>query len=172
MLKVLQKTVLNMSVGKLQKNQNSYNQKGVTYLWMLFLVFLIGLGLGKSLEIVATVEKRQKEQQLLYVGGLYREAIKQYYSSGVQDKKYPPRLDDLLKDPRSIVVRRYIRQLYVDPVSNDEFDLIYAQEGGICGVKSKSKLTPLRQSFEQSPAYIQTFKLAKHYSQWEFKYEC
>ncbi|WP_228200684.1 hypothetical protein [Acinetobacter sp. BIGb0102] len=64
-------------------------QQGITYLWMLFFVFLLGLGLGKSLEIFSLMDQRQKEQELLYVGKIYREAIRQYYLSGQEKTNIP-----------------------------------------------------------------------------------
>lgn len=120
-------------------------QQGVAYLWMLFLVFLLGLGLGKCLEVYSASVQREKEAELIYVGGLYRNAIKQYYlSSPGSLKKYPLRLADLLKDPRSLATRRYLRQLYLDPVSGKAFVPLWAPEGGIYGVRSASAKHPLR----------------------------
>ncbi|ENX05677.1 hypothetical protein [Acinetobacter courvalinii] len=148
----------------------SSSQRGITYLWMLFLVFLLSLGLGKSLEVFSLLEQRQKEQELLYVGKIYQEAIKQYYLSGQETNKYPAHLQDLLKDSRYLVTRRYIRQLYPDPLTNQDFSPIISAEGGICGVKSRSMKKPIKTSFEEN--VFQNFNNAKSYQQWEFGYEC
>lgn len=121
-------------------------QQGVTYLWLLFLVFLLGLGLGKSLEVYSFALQREKEADLLYVGGLYRNAIRQYYqSSPGLVKKYPARLEDLLRDPRLPGTHRYLRKLYIDPVSGAPFIPIQAPEGGIWGLRSVSTGKPIRQ---------------------------
>lgn len=145
-------------------------QQGITYLWMLFFVFLLGLGLGKSLEVFSVIEQRQKEQELLYIGQIYKEAIKQYYLSGQNKNIYPKNLNDLLRDPRYLVTRRYIRKIYPDPVTNKDFLLIFSAEGGICGVKSESKKRPFRAFFKEDE--FQKFNNAKNYQQWEFKYGC
>lgn len=145
-------------------------QQGITYLWMLFFVFLLGLGLGKSLEVFSLMDQRQKEQELLYVGKIYQEAIRQYYLSGQEKNKYPAHLDDLLKDSRYIVTRRYIRKLYLDPLTNKDFLPVFSAEGGICGVKSTSQKKPIRTFFKEDQ--LQQFNDAKSYQQWEFKYQC
>ncbi len=146
------------------------DQQGLTYLWMLFLVFLLGLGLGKSLEVFGVMDQRQKEKELLYVGKMYQEAIKQYYLSGQEIKTYPKHMKDLLKDPRYSVTRRYIRTLYLDPLTNKDFILIISAEGGICGVKSSSTKKPIKTSFKDEE--LKMFNKAKTYQQWAFRYGC
>ena len=148
----------------------SYLQQGITYLWMLFFVFLLSLGLGKSLEVFSLMDQRQKEQELLYVGKIYQEAIRQYYLSGQEKNKYPPRLEDLLKDPRYLVTRRYIRKLYPDPLTNKDFLPIFSAEGGICGVKSSSEKKPIKIFFKEKK--FQEFNNAKSYQQWLFQFGC
>lgn len=145
-------------------------QQGITYLWMLFFVFLLGIGLGKSLEVFSLMDQRQKEQELLYVGKIYQEAIRQYYLSGQEENKYPAHLEDLLKDSRYIVTRRYIRQLYTDPLTNQDFLPIFSAEGGICGVKSLSGKKPVKNFFKEKD--FQEFNNAKSYQQWLFQFGC
>ncbi|WP_410209732.1 hypothetical protein [Aquirhabdus sp.] len=147
---------------------NEQNQKGIAYLWMLFLIFLFALGLGKTLEVYSTIQQREKEQELLYVGNLYREAIKQYYLSGRDNKVYPKSLDDLLKDPRHLVVRRYLRELYLDPITNRPFIVILAPEGGIWGVRSSSSVPVIKVSGFGDK--YQSFEKAKTYQDWDFIY--
>lgn len=137
---------------------------------MLFFVFLLSLGLGKSLEVFSLMEQRQKEQELLYVGKLYQEAIKQYYLSGEEENKYPAHLEDLLKDSRYIVIRRYIRQLYPDPLTNQDFLPIFSAEGGICGVKSRSMKKPVKTFFKEEELRI--FNNATGYQEWGFSFRC
>jgi type II secretory pathway pseudopilin PulG len=146
-------------------------QSGVTYLWMLFLVFLLGLGLGKSLEVYSTQIQREKEADLLYVGGLYREAIQTYYlSSPGSVRKYPESLSDLLHDPRHLTTRRHLRQLYPDPVSGEAFEVVLALEGGIRGVRSPSMKRPLKQA--GLPAGVRSGgEKAAHYADWLFTYD-
>lgn len=145
-------------------------QRGVTYLWMLFIVFLLGLGLGKALDVYSTSIQRQKEADLLYVGSLYREAIRQYYLSSPGSLKiYPASLSDLLKDPRSLATRRYLRQLYPDPVTGQPFTPLTAPQGGIWGVASRSGKKPLKEAGFDDIYF--SFTQAGSYQGWQFVYE-
>ncbi|MBN3759417.1 type II secretion system GspH family protein [Burkholderia sp. Ac-20365] len=144
-------------------------QKGVTYFWVLLLLALISLGLGKLLEDVRMSTQREREHELLYVGGLYRRAIQQYWQSTPLDgRRYPERLNDLLRDPRYPVTRRYLRQLYPDPVTGKPLVPILSAEGGIMGVRSASSNTPVKVSGfgEESAAFAKS----RSYDQWEFVY--
>lgn len=145
------------------------SQRGLAYLGVLFLVFLLSLGLGKTLEIYATSVQREKEKDLLAVGALYREAIRDFYlSSPGSIKQYPESLQDLLKDPRSLSTRRYLRQLYPDPVTNSGFLPLRAPQGGIWGVRSSSGKKPFKTAgFDQD--YTE-FTNATSYGEWHFVY--
>lgn len=145
-------------------------QKGVAYLWMLFLVFLLGLGLGKTLDVYSAVVQRNNENELLYVGGLYMEAIRQYYTSSPGSvKKYPEKLEDLLKDRRHLTTRRYIRKLYDDPITGTPFLPLISPEGGIWGVVSASNKRPLKRSGFSEP--FNSFVMAESYTDWRFIFE-
>lgn len=136
---------------------------------MLFLVFLLGLGLGKTLEVYSTSVQREKEAELLYVGNVYREAIKQFYlSSPGSVKKYPASVSDLLKDPRSLSTRRYLRKLYADPLSGAEFVTLMAPQGGIWGVRSAQDKKPLKQAGFDDANF--SFSNADSYQKWQFIY--
>ncbi|MGA7812094.1 type II secretion system protein [Caballeronia sp.] len=144
-------------------------QRGVTYLWALLMVLFITLGLGKLLENVAKTNKRAREAELLYTGNLYRDAIRQYsQSTPVGAKPYPEKLDNLLRDPRYPVVRRYLRRLYPDPVTGNAFIPIPSPDGGVMGVHSASLLKPVKTAgFRTDQA---AFATAPSYVQWEFTY--
>lgn len=145
-------------------------QRGVTYLWMLFLVFLLGLGLGKGLEVQSLALQRQQEAELVEVGTLYREAIRRYYlASPGPGRRYPERLEDLLRDPRSPVPRRFLRQLYPDPVSRQAFLPVPAPEGGIRGVRSPSPRAPVREVLPEG-VELQGGPMASAYRDWAFIY--
>lgn len=145
-------------------------QKGVTYLWMLFLVFLISLGLGKSLEVYSAQIQREKEAELLYVGELYRDAIKAYYlSSPGSVKTYPEKLEHLLRDPRHLSTRRYIRTLYPDPLTGLSFDVVLSPEGGVKGVRSTSMRRPIKDSGFAD--FVVISSPVKSYGDWLFFYD-
>lgn len=146
------------------------SQAGLTYFWVLLLVFILALGVGKWLDIHSSQARRIKEDELLRVGQLYREAIRQYYLSSPNGVyQYPGRLEDLLHDPRHVVVRRYLRRLYVDPVSGHPFDILASPTGGIAGVRSTSASVPFR-AHPPTEVVIQ-HPPARSYGDWYFLYQ-
>jgi hypothetical protein len=144
-------------------------QRGVAYLWALLMVLVITLGLGKLLEDAARSNQRAREAELLYTGNLYRNAIRQYWqSTPVGARPYPEKLDDLLRDPRYLVTRRYLRRLYPDPITGQTFAPIPAPNGGVMGVRSKSLRKPVKVAgFKANQT---AFSAAQRYQQWEFSY--
>jgi hypothetical protein len=145
-------------------------QRGVAYFWALMLVLFISLGIGKLLDNAATANQRSREADLLYIGNLYKDAIRQYWqSTPAGSRLYPERLDDLLRDPRYPVTRRYLRRLYPDPVTGQPFATIPAPDGGLKGVHSLSKRAPLKVA--RFAAGEEAFATARSYQQWEFAYE-
>jgi hypothetical protein len=133
------------------------------------MVLFITLGLGKLLENVAVSNQRARQTDLLYTGNLYRNAIRQYWqSTPIGAKPYPEKLDDLLRDPRYPVIRRYLRRLYPDPVTGRPFEAIPAPDGGVMGVRSASLSKPAKiAGFRTEQA---AFATARSYQQWEFNY--
>jgi len=147
-----------------------HSQAGLTYFWVLLLVFILTLGVGKWLDIHSSQARRIKEDELLRVGQLYREAIRQYYLSSPNGVyQYPARLEDLLHDPRHIVVRRYLRRLYPDPVSGRPFAILASSTGGIAGVRSTSASVPLRTHCPLEA--VVPHPPARSYGDWQFLYQ-
>lgn len=153
-------------------------QRGFTYMLVLFLIALTGVGLAIVSDVWATAKQREREAELLFFGNAIRQAIASYYmNSPGPIKQYPPKLEDLLKDPRFPDTRRYLRQLYPDPFSRtEEWVLIKAPQGGIMGVASPSESPPLKRSgfrgfdrvFEEQAMRLNE-KL--RYRDWEFIYD-
>lgn len=144
-------------------------QRGVAYFWALLMVLFITLGLGKLLENVAKSTQRAREAELLYTGNLYRDAIRQYWqSTPVGARQYPEKLDDLLRDPRYPVIRRYLRKLYPDPITGQTFAPIPAPDGGVMGVRSTSLRKPIKVAGFSTNQ--RAFAAAQSYQQWEFSY--
>ncbi|MCG7961186.1 MAG: type II secretion system GspH family protein [Candidatus Thiodiazotropha taylori] len=143
-------------------------QSGFTFPAVMALVVVMGIGASAAAELISTVKQRENETELLFRGMAYRDAIKRYYESGKTVKTFPRNLSDLLLDPRYIH-RRHIRQLYVDPVSNESWSLIAAPDGGIQGVASRSRKQPRKTA--NFPFGLETFENAEHYSEWIFLYD-
>ena len=160
-----------------------HNQRGTALLLVLFAVVIIGLTAGLAGRTWSSVMQQVREDELLFRGDQYRRAIESYYQSahgGVQGS-YPAKLEDLLKDPRSLSPRRHLRQLFLDPFTNEEFELIQAggnvggtvgtvqSLSGIKGVRSKSSLAPFKQ--DGFAVEYEKFKGKKAYAEWEFVFE-
>lgn len=70
-------------------------------------------------ESISQNAKREREQQLFFVGQQFRNSIASYCEnlpSG--NKKFPKSFDVLLKDNRSIKPARHLRPIYRDPMTN------------------------------------------------------
>jgi hypothetical protein len=146
------------------------HQRGIGYLSLLLVVFLLSLGVGKAMDVHATRVQREQEAELVYVGGLCREAIRSYYLSAPDGlRKYPSRLDDLLKDPRHLVVRRYLRRLDPDPMTSRPFTLLIGPQGGIWGVASSSLKKPLQ--LRNPVGVIANGAAPRSYRDWHFVYD-
>lgn len=148
-----------------------HRQAGFTYLGVLILVAVMGALLAATGEVWSTVQRRQKEQELLFVGNQFREAIRLYYErSPGGSKRYPRKLEDLLLDNRYPSTQRYLRKIYVDPMTGKpEWGLLKAPDEGIAGVYSLAGGTPIKvDNFETRDA---AFKGAIRYSRWQFSYQ-
>jgi type II secretory pathway pseudopilin PulG len=116
---------------------------GFTYMTILFVVAIMGVGLALAGEVWHTAAMREREAELLFVGNQYRRAIGLYYLNG--PKQYPRTLDDLLRDQRKPGIERYLRKLYPDPITGKgEWGLVKAPDGGVAGVYSLSNDRPLK----------------------------
>jgi len=141
--------------------------RGFTYLTVLFIVALLGIGLALVGEVWETAAKREKEAELLFIGHEYRKAITRYYLAG--KNQYPRELGDLLKDPRQPGTVRYLRRAYPDPLTGKpEWGIVKAPDGGIAGVHSLSDQKPLKSgNFRLRDA---GFESATTYADWKFIY--
>jgi type II secretory pathway pseudopilin PulG len=92
--------------------------------------------------------QREREQELLFVGEQYRQAIERYFLGAPPGiaRALPSRLEDLLEDDRYPVPVHHLRRLYVDPVTGgSEWGLLQVQ-GRIAGVHSLSEKAPIKQA--------------------------
>jgi type II secretory pathway pseudopilin PulG len=138
---------------------------GFTYLAVLFVVAIMGVGLALTGEVWHTASRRAKEAELLYVGNQYRKAIERYYLSG--PPLYPRGLEELLKDPRRPSTERYLRQLYPDPITGkSDWGIVKAPDGGVMGVYSLSEEKPLKSA--QFRLRDREFTGLAKYADWKF----
>ncbi|ADP71057.1 hypothetical protein Rvan_1815 [Rhodomicrobium vannielii ATCC 17100] len=133
------------------------------YTFPLMLVIITALAYGASrIEVAASYRlKRDKEDELLFRGLAYMKAIDAFHT---RNGKYPRRLAELAGSGAG--ASGFIRQLYKDPVTGKDFDLIRTSEGEITGVVSSSAASPFRKvDFEKG---LRGFELAKTYAEWRF----
>ena len=146
-------------------------QRGFTYLLAMFAVAVAGLLLAVTGEVWSQSRQREKEQELLYLGGRFREAIGLYYQrTPGAVKRYPDKLEDLLEDKRYLSLQRYLRKVYADPITGAaQWGTVAAPGGGINGVYSLSDRHPIKSGgFEDKDA---SFAGSSRYSDWRFVYE-
>ncbi len=151
-------------VRKLARRSPAASVRGFTYVGLLLLLAIMALWLLVVSQLYQTMQKREKEEELLFVGDQYRRALAAYFASSAG---YPKSLDDLLKDPRYPAVRRYLRQLYPDPITGKpDWGLVKGPDGAITGVYSLSEAEPIKKTgFRMVDA---AFEGKTKYSEWVF----
>ncbi|HEY4370677.1 MAG TPA: type II secretion system protein [Burkholderiales bacterium] len=117
--------------------------RGFVYMALIVFFGIIAISAAYSMMSGAALQRRNAEDQLIFVGGEFRRAIESYYWAAADlppgAPRYPARLEDLLADPRQKNLTRYLRQIYADPLTGRrDWGLVRAPDGGIMGVYSKS----------------------------------
>ena len=113
-------------------------------------------------------QRRERETQLLWAGEQIRRAIAAYSQAAAEQGAGLPRsLQDLLLDPRTPVQRRFLRQIYEDPMTRStDWGLVRDPQGRLVGVYSRADGVPTKQA-RFAPAYAH-FEGAKSYADWRF----
>lgn len=149
------------------------DQRGISLLLILIMVAVVGLSAAVAGSTWQTIMQRSREAELLFRGDQYRRAIESYFKAahGGQLGRYPMALEQLLRDPRFPGSKRHIRQLYLDPLTGEEFEVVRnpLAGGGIKGVRSRSTKQPFKQ--DGFAAEYETFRGATSYQAWEFVFE-
>jgi len=143
------------------------DQRGISLLVVLVMMVVVGLAAGVAGSTWQTIVQRARETELLWRGDQYRKAIQSYYGQGSgQVRQYPAKLEDLLKDPRSLATKRHLRRLYPDPMTGGDWALIKDAGGRVIGVHSTSTKKPFQQ--DGFPEEYENFAGANSYAAWEF----
>jgi type II secretory pathway pseudopilin PulG len=150
-------------------------RSGFTYIGLLIAITVIGISVAVVGPSLKTMYKAERERQLLWVGSQFRLAIKRYYlavevPSAQAVKSYPSELKDLIQDPRSPGTHRYLRKIYIDPMTGkDDWVPVFDDQHHIKGVHSKSDATTLkRDNFDLADT---KFRGKTRYSEWVFDYD-
>lgn len=145
-----------------------HRQQGAVLLIVLLFVLLTTLGASSMVQMHQTQTRREKEEQLLFVGDQYRRAIASYY--GVTPpggaRSLPRSIDDLLNDQRFPTPMQHLRQAYPDPMTG-KVDWVFVRSGsGISGLRSQSTLEPIKKN--GFPDLYKRFEVGTSYADWVF----
>jgi type II secretory pathway pseudopilin PulG len=111
-------------------------ERGFTFLGLMFLIALMAVMAAAAATTWTFAGQRDKELDLLFVGREYRIALARYAAAHARDPQpYPTELRQLLGSGDALVPVRYLRRLYVDPMTGSaEWGLVKTPQGGITGV--------------------------------------
>lgn len=148
--------------------KHSGGERGFTLIGLLILITVMSVALATVSNVWYTMQKREKEQELLFVGNQFRHALARYFSHSTgQAKRHPMSLEDLTKDPRYPNTVRYLRKVYVDPMTGDnKWGLVKGPTGEIFGIYSLSEDEPIKKANFQRED--RDFEGKKKYSEWIF----
>lgn len=144
------------------------NQRGTALLTVLVAVVILGLTVAGTGASWKTLTQQSREEELFWRGDQIRRALESYYNfstSGARNQ-LPAKLEDLVKDPRSLQIERHLRRVYLDPMTGEDWVLIKDPGGHITGVRSASTLEPFRK--DGFPEGYDSFVSRSKYSEWEF----
>ncbi len=141
-------------------------QQGTALLTVLFLVVLLGLTASLAGQTLKALVQREREEELLWRGQQYMQALASYYRFNSSGQRLPASLEELLRDPRAPGVVRHLRRLYDDPMTSQPFEPIMDPASRVVGVRSTSALAPFRQ--DNFPDELESLKGKSHYAEWQF----
>lgn len=149
---------------------------GFTYIAALMIIMVMGIMLGVAGQTWKTRMQRERETELLFRGLEYQRAIRRWAQYDVvegkplktttQARRPLNQLEDLLKDPGSLSKERYLRRLYTDPFTGDEFQVVRNAQFGIIGVHVAGEDEPFKQgNFGKE---LEQLDQKKKYKEWVF----
>ncbi|HKZ17856.1 MAG TPA: type II secretion system protein [Geobacteraceae bacterium] len=147
---------------------------GFTYLAALMIVMIMGIMLAAAGQSWKTIMDREREEEFLFRGMQYKDAIARWYKQpGATGQRQRPALNDLkdlLLDPNMPSKVRYLRTLYPDPLTGEDWVPIKGgATGGIIGVHSSSEQEPIKKA--NFPEGLEFLEGKEKYSEWQFLYE-
>jgi type II secretory pathway pseudopilin PulG len=168
-------------------------QRGSAYLVVMLAVVVMSISITAAAKQWKTVVQREKEADLLARGIEIQTAIGAYYAArqkplaqspqnlqtpvapsapnvqpgsvqtAVEPGWYPLTLEELTKGPKPL-----LRKVYKDPMTGEDWEYVRDAVGRIRGVRSQSKLTPIKQ--HQFPPQVATFEGLTQYHDWVFQH--
>lgn len=143
-------------------------ESGFSYVLLMFAIVLIGLGMTVAGRQWKVMIQRELEADLLSKGIEIQNALALYSASMkagrvIPGEIYPQSLAELTRLPKP-----FLRKVYPEPVGHGEWELVRAPNGGIMGVRSKSRKRPIRQ--HEFPPEVRHFDGRPTYYDWVFQY--
>lgn len=148
--------------------QRVTNERGVTYLMLMFAIVLIGIATTAAAKQWKAIVQRELEADLLAKGIEIQTALALYSTTikagrVIPGEVYPQTLADLTRLPKP-----FLRKVYLDPMGHGEWEYLRAPTGGIMGVRSKSRAKPFRK--RNFPLAVRHFEGRATYYDWVFQH--
>jgi len=148
---------------------SSRGQGGALLLAVLLFILVSSLAASSLFASQGLQTRREKEEQLLFVGDQIRRALISYHNAVPPGgaRSLPHSLDELLADNRFPTPVRHLRRQYLDPITGRPEWRLLLMDGQIIGVSSTSTQTPVKVSGFPRP--YEGFAGAASYSDWVFQ---
>jgi type II secretory pathway pseudopilin PulG len=145
-----------------------HNEQGVTYLFLMFAIVLIGLSTTAAAKQWKAMVQRELEADLLSKGIEIQNALALYSATMkagrvTPGEVYPQSLAELTRLPKP-----FLRKAYADPMSHGEWEYVRSPTGGIMGVRSKSRGTPFKK--HDFPQAVRHLEGRASYHEWIFQH--
>jgi len=145
-----------------------HNERGVTYLFLMFAIVLIGLTTTVGAKQWKAMVQRELEADLLYKGIEIQNALALYSATMkagrvTATEVYPQSLAELTRLPKP-----FLRKAYADPMSHGDWEYLRSPTGGIMGVRSKSRGTPFKK--HDFPQVVRHLEGRASYYEWVFQH--
>lgn len=155
--------------GSIPRNRFRSKNDGFSYVALLIFLAILAVSALGTANLESIVKRRIAEQELLRIGKEFKKAMALYaVNSPVGSSPFPKRLEDLTQDPRYERPKRYLRQVYDDPLTGSaEWGIIRSQDGaGIIGIYSRADQQPIK--IDLFNEEFKSFRNASSYHQWIF----
>jgi type II secretory pathway pseudopilin PulG len=148
---------------------------GYTYVAAVVTVVILGIMSAQAAQVWKTTMQREKETELIFRGTQFKNAMRAWY--GMKDKSTAiapgrpnlTRLEDLVQDPSFAGKKRYLRKLYKDPMTGEDFVPVKNSAQQVIGVASASEEAPIKQGNFPLDLEPGDFEGKKKYSEWQFR---
>jgi type II secretory pathway pseudopilin PulG len=150
--------------------ERARRENGFVYIALLIGLAIIGIGLSATSEVWTQSRQREKEEELLFVGNQFRQAISRFYQqSPPAARRFPMTLEELVDDARAPdKPAHHLRKIYPDPMSSGtRWGEVRLASGQLVGVYSQSTDAPFK--VFGFALRDKDFLDKEHYADWIFR---